>query len=518
MSGINIPGQENKPQPSGGGIELPTGFSRSRARTKSAPAASPPPERPVAPPAPAAPVAASGQPAQRNELLFPPQRAQIQCPSCSTPYAVAVFSIIDLGVNPELRTAILSSQVNFASCPNCGAGGPLGAPLLVHEPGHNWLGIFVPATQGGATSIQMQKSIGDLTQTLMRKLPTEGRKGYLLQPKQYSDWTLFMEQLWGFEGVTPEMLRRQRDQSELLQRLAGLANDRKAVEMVLERSKGLIDRDFFALLDRLTMLTSNQGQQQGVEALQKLRNYLLETTEIGQQIKVRQDKVREIITGFSKESTREEVLAAVLAAWQGEDGKEIVGSLLTAIMPMLDYQFLMMVAERIEQATTDEDRQRLEELRQVVLAYQEQQKQAQQAIVQQVQQVLQEVLQAPDPKVRLRELAEYIDEPFLALVVSSIQGAERNNSAAAARRLRQIYEYAMEIVQESMPAEMRLLNQLLSAPDRAGLIKLLQENRGMLNKEFIEVLKNAEEQMRSGNRNETADQIKSLRAQITLMV
>lgn len=42
----------------------------------------------------------------------------------------------------------------------------------------------------------------------MRKLITEARKGYMLQPKQFMDWQRFMEQMWEFEGVTAEMLRR----------------------------------------------------------------------------------------------------------------------------------------------------------------------------------------------------------------------------------------------------------------------------------------------------------------------
>ena len=94
----------------------------------------------------------------------------IRCPNCGTPYQVALFSIIDLGVNPELKGPLLSGQINIASCPNCGVGGPLSAPLLVHEPVHNFLGVFAPL-QAQNMDIQQQKAIGDLTQTLMRKLP-----------------------------------------------------------------------------------------------------------------------------------------------------------------------------------------------------------------------------------------------------------------------------------------------------------------------------------------------------------
>jgi hypothetical protein len=135
-----------------------------------------------------------------------------------------------------------------------------------------------------------------------------------------------------------------------------------------------------------------------------------------------------------------------------------------------------------------------------------------------VQQVLQEVLQAPDLEEALRQYAEYIDETFLSVLAANIQAAQRNKATAAARRLQQVYDKAMALVQESLPPEMQLINQLLNAPDKAALTKLLQENRPKLNKEFISSLKVLETDMRDAGRDEVADRLKSLRAQISLMV
>lgn len=518
MSGILLPGQENKPA-SDIQIEVPGGFS-SRRRREESPADESPTEAAVTPPAdlptegsPDERTPAHGQPTV--DLLFPPAPVQVRCPNCGTPYTVPLFTIIDLGVNPELKGPLLSGQINVAVCPNCGAGGPLSAPLLIHDAEHQFLGVFAPM-QGQNLDVQQQKAIGDLTQTLMRKLPQEARKGYMLQPKQFADWNRLMEQLWEFEGVTPEMLRRQRSQGELLQRLIPLANDRKAVELALQQRGGeLVDRDFFALLDRYILLANGQGQN--AEPLLQLRNQLLELTETGRAIKARQDKVRAILQGLGANTTREQVLDAILTARQGEDGREIASALTMAVAPLLDYQFLMLVSERLEQATSDEERQRLEELRQTIIAVQEQQSQAQQAMAQQVQQILQQVLQAPDMAAELRKYVEYIDETFLSVLAAMIQSAQRNKSAAAARRLQQVYDQAMGIVQESLPEEMRLVNELLNAPDKASLSKLLQENRGKFNPEFVASLKVLETDMRDAGRTEVADRLKSLRGQIQLM-
>jgi hypothetical protein len=356
-----------------------------------------------------------------------------------------------------------------------------------------------------------------MTQTLMRKLPNEARKGYMLQPKQFMDWQRFIEQIWGFEGVTPEMLRRQRNQGELLQRLAGLANDRKALEIALERSRDLVDRDFFALLDRFLMMSSNQGQQAGVNALMALRATLMELTEVGQQIKVQQDKVRAILSGFTATTTRDEVLDKVLAVWKEEESQELVNSLIGAIAPMIDYQFLLLITQRLESSTDEAERQHLEQLRQLAINLQEQQNATQQEMVQQMQQILQDVLQADDTAAKLREYADVIDEGFLSMLAANIQAAQRNRATAAARRLQQVYEQALVILREQMPEEMRLLNEMIAAPDKAALTQLLKDNRAKFTKEFLASMQEVEGQLRDANRKEIADRLKSIRSQIALM-
>ena len=63
-----------------------------------------------------------------------------------------------------------------------------------------------------------------------------------------------------------------------------------------------------------------------------------------------------------------------------------------------------------------------------------------------------------------------------------------------------------------MPPEMRLVNQLLNADDRAEVSRLLQENHSALTPEFIEALKALEGEMRNNRRVEAADRLKNARA------
>jgi hypothetical protein len=520
MSGIILPGQ-NKPSQGGGaqgggsGIELPKGFSSRRAE--------PEPETPAeeapgaqAPDAGAAAPERQGRRSRASDMLFPPTGAQVQCPNCGTPYVVPVFTIVDLGANPELLGALLGGQLNVAVCPQCGAGGPLSAPLMVHDPGHEFLGVYTPPV--GMDDIQRQKIIGDLTQALMRKLPQDQRRGYMLQPKQYMDWQRFIERLWEFQGVTPEMLRRQRMQTEALQSLMRLADDPSALDIALERSRDLIDRQFFSLLDRLMIMVSQQGDQQGASQMMALRTALLEKTEAGREIKVLQDRIRAVLEAIPPDATREDVLDKLLEAWDGENGREIGSSVVMALGPMLDYHFLLAISNRLEQTTDEATRARLEELRNLVIELQEQQRQDVQSVAAQAQEVLQAILEAEDVDAALAQYGDMIDESLLGLLANNIDRAEKSGATAAVRRLREIYDKALDMLQANMPPELRLINQLVNAPDKAAVRRLLEENRSALTHEFIDALRQLEEDFRGRGGADVADRLKSVRAQAQLMM
>ena len=103
-------------------------------------------------------------------------------------------------------------------------------------------------------------------------------------------------------------------------------------------------------------------------------------------------------------------------------------------------------------------------------------------------------------------------------MAANIERAEKSNATAAARRLRQIYDEAMDIVQERMPPEMRLINQLVNAPDNGAVRKLLEENRSYPDAEFVDALRQLEDDFRRRGGGDVADRLKSVRAQASLML
>lgn len=532
MSEIWTPGSPPSPSSAGGGIELPKGFSSSRrqqnqeskATPESTPLAETPPRSPTdeVDPAPSQPRDGQQDPRtlgrEGNALLFPPTPVQVTCPSCSTPLTVPVFMIIDLGINPELRSMILSRQVNIAVCSSCGAGGPLSAPLMVHDPQHEFLGIVVP----GPTSLddmQLQKVIGEMSQTLMGRLPSEQRLGYMFQIQQFLDWESFLEKLWGFEGVTPEMLRRRQEQSELISSLIRLGSDENAMQMVLDRHKTLIDTDFFALLGQVISTMTAQDQTEQRQVLLNIRRTLLDTTEAGREVKALEERVQDALGKIKPNTTREEFLDLLLGYWlEGNEGETIATTILTAAVGLADYQFLMGLANRLERTDDLEERAALIALRDRVVEMNEQRSQIQQTAAQQTQAILQEVLQATDTDAALREHADDINEMFLAVLASNIEQAEKNKAKFAVERLHMVYEKALAIVEERLPADLKLLNQLLSAADEGALRRLLQEKRSLLSQEFVDALKSLEEQFNREGRASLASRIKSIRGQVTLML
>lgn len=524
------------PQQPSGGIELPKGFARRRTDEEKkeeakeepqAEASGPAPEQtPPAPPAGGArPAPRPRQAGQRPEFLFPPQGVQVQCPNCGTPFTAAVFSIVDLGANPELREPLLSGQVNAAICQNCGAGGPLSAPLMVHDPENEFLGVMVPS-QARLQDAQAQRVIGEMSKALMNRLPNEQRRGYMLNPRQFFDWDSLLEVLWGFEGVTPEMLRTQRDQSELITSLVRLAPDVKAMQMVADRRPNLINRDFFALLGQVIGTLSQQGQetqQAAANALVELRNHLLETTEAGKAVKATEEVLRGAMSRLSPSMSRDDFLDLLLEYWdKGEDGESIVVSLMSIAQGLVDYQFLMALTNRIDETDDPEARAPLLSLRELVVEFSQQaqqgQAQSREAMLQQVQAFLQDVLQAPDPQALMEQRSDELNEVFLAVLASNIEQAQQKNATFAVKRLQAIYTGAMSILQENLPPELKLMNQLVSTHDEKEVRRLLQENREILSQEWVDNLREMEERFRAENNRELASRLKSIRIQAAMLL
>ena len=127
-----------------------------------------------------------------------------------------------------MRSYFLSGQLNVAVCPNCQTPVMLEVPLVYHDPQAEFLAIYFPQ-QLNIPELEKQKMIGELTQSLMRSLPPEQRKGYFLNPRQFVSRQSLADAVYGTMGISQEELDRQRKKAKLVEQFQVFADDPKGL-------------------------------------------------------------------------------------------------------------------------------------------------------------------------------------------------------------------------------------------------------------------------------------------------
>jgi hypothetical protein len=421
-----------------------------------------------------------------------------------------VFSVVDAGQDPVLKSLLLSGQLNVAVCPRCGAGGPLTAPMLYHDPAHDFLGVFVPQQ---IPVNEQQRVIGDLSRRLMNGLPQEARRGYMLTPKQFLSFQSLLEAVLEHEGVTREMLDKQRRQVQLIEQAMMALQDPKGLELLARERDADLDDEFFSLLSMLTDSSANTGDVASARQLVELRERLIELSTWGQRVQ----KQRAAVAQLRADTTPKELVDLVAAA----DDERVVDALVLAGRPLVNYAFFQVLTGRIEGAQQRGDADlaaRLTALREHILQFSQRLDEAQRAAMQQYSALLGEILAASDIQQALAERAAYIDQNFLAVVSTNLQEAEKRGASAAVRRLQEVWDAAVAMINQASPPEVRLVNQLLMAEYPAETRKLLGEHRDLVTADFIEALSELAEQMAAEGEADMATRLRQIRSQAQLML
>lgn len=496
-------------------ILTPKGYSSARRPSSERPEPSPTPQ-PTSPPAsapqPAQP--AAGQEAATGgrravTLKFPPQTVGVTCPNCGATYPVQVFSVVDVGQDPVLKPLLLSGQLNVAICPRCGVGGPISTPFLYHDPEHNFLGVFVPEQVGVN---KQQEVIGQLSRRLMDNLPPEARRGYMLTPKQFLTYQSLLEKILEFEGITREMLDRQRRRVQILEQALTALQDPEGLRQLVKDRNAEMDDEFFSLLQSLISSSVAAGDEAGAHMLVNLRERLIELTTWGESVQ----RQRAALAQLKPDTTPEDLLEMVVTA----QDERVVEALVTAARPLVGYTFFQALTERSEAAQARGDAaeaKRLSSLRDHILDYTKRLDQLQRAVVQQTVAVLNEILAADDVRQAVAERADFIDETFLSVLAANLQEAERRGSKEALEKLQAVWDAVLEVIQQEAPPEVALVNRLLSASYPRETRQILAENKAMLTDEFLETLDALAQQTEAGGDVQLARRLRQIRSQAQLM-
>jgi hypothetical protein len=442
------------------------------------------------------------------------QAVPVTCPNCQNRFVSPVLSLIDTGQAPEAKSIFLSGQSNVAVCPQCGHAGMLSLPQVYHDPEKELLFTYVPPELNLSESEQ-QKIIGDLTNRVMSSLPPEQRKGYLLRPRSFLTLDSMVQAVLEAEGITPEMVQAQQKKASLLERLILTAED-EARQSIAQENDDLIDHEFFQLLTLNLQMAQAQEQQQVVQQLAVLREQLLDWTKGGREIAEQEEAIRELGGQISREELLEKLIDAAKA-----DQETRIETMVTVARPVIDYVFYQQLTERIEAAQDTDKTQEVETLkalRQRILDTTAQIDAEMQKAAAEAGQLLERIVQSDDVEKAVRDNLPHIDELFLNILVSNIQAAEQSGRTEVAQKLQRIGDILMELIQESQPPQIRLINELLAAEYPQGSLALLEDNRELLNEEFVQIMQMVAEDLQQGKRQELASRLAQVKLQVTAML
>jgi hypothetical protein len=420
------------------------------------------------------------------------------CPRCRQPHLAEVNQLFDVAQNPEAKQILLSGQANVAQCPNCGTAYPVSVPIVYHDPEKELLLTYFPPELGLPVNEQ-ERLIGPMITQITNKLPMEKRKAYLLRPQTMFTMQTLVEKVLEGDGITKEMLQASQQRMQLLQRLVSTPPESR-VE-VMKQEEALIDEAFFNMLNRLLEVTMAQRDETSARMLYALQQELFENTAYGRELKEQVGEAQEaarLLQEASKQGglTRQKLLDLIIES----PNTTRVAAMVSMTRTGLDYNFFQLFTEKIDQSEEPE-KTRLTELRNSILEMTQEMDKALQEQVDQVRQVFEEVVAAPNTEEALQKNSAFINEIFMDLLETGLTAARKNSDLDRLAKLNKVKQALQSMAQQYnqavQEATRQALEEILNAPN---LEEAMQQNSDLINQNFLELvegeLKNARQ---SGN-------------------
>lgn len=421
-----------------------------------------------------------------------PQPVQLSCPACGTPFRTGIYTLVDVTEQPELKAALLSGQLNVAVCPNCRTASMLAAPLIYHDAAKQLCLVYFPQELNSRPEEQ-ERFVGEATSFIMRSLPQEAPKGYLLAPKRFLTLPSLLDAILEADGVSRETLERQRGYVELISELAGALQDDEQFDALVAQHQDQLTPEFFATLAAFIQATPPE-QADSRQLLLQLQARLGER--FGEPSDGADDaEFTEAIERLSSISDEELELAVA------------------ELRPLIDYGFFQAWTDRIdaaEAAGQPDEAKRLTDRRARILAIVEQLDSQAQEMFEAGSAVLGEVLQAADPVAALRERADKVDEAFMMVLSANAGAAQRAGREDMVAVLDRLAAEAVEIIQARLTPEERFINELLLAETPQEATKLLRKNVAKINSDLVKRLNELADQEEKRANKPTAERLRQL--------
>jgi CpXC motif protein len=408
-------------------------------------------------------------------------QTQIACPRCRQMIAANVEQLFDVTQDPQAKQRLLGGISNMARCPHCGYQGRLATPIVYHDNDKELLLTYFPPELNVPLNEQ-ERILGPQIKQVMDRLPPEKRKAYLLKPVPNLTYESMMQTILEKDGITPEMLKEQQDRVALIERLLQASSPDVRTEIIKQNNK-LIDEQFFALFSRLAQSAAAGGQEPIARAMVDVQKQLLEETEFGRGLK---ESVGELeaatktLQEVGQALTREKLLDIVLESQS--DAR--VRAYATIARNGMDYQFFQLLSERIDKSS-GEEKARLESIREKLLDYTNEIDKQMEARYKQAQEFVESLLAKDDIVKTVRENLDGFTQDAVDIVNQMLRQASEKNDYTRMGKLQKMVETLREV---STPPEVAFIEQLLDTPDDMALDKMLDENRDLINDQFMEAL------------------------------
>ena len=422
----------------------------------------------------------------------------IACPRCRQMIPANVEQLFDVTHEPASKQRLLSGQSNFARCQFCGYEGRLATPIIYHDNDKELLLTFFPPELAMPLNEQ-EKMIGPLIKKVMDRLPPEKRKGYLLSPRANLTYESMMETILGKDGITPEMLKGQQERVQLMEKLMQITSKDVRSELIKQNTL-IVDEQFFALFSRIAQNAMQSRQEPISRAMIEIQTQLLEETEYGRQLKEsvgELEAAQKILQDEGKGLTREKLLDFVLDAKTDARIRAYV-SLARAGM---DYVFFQNLTEKIEK-TSAEEKTRLEGIREKLLIFTSEADKQLEARFKQGEKFVESLLEQEDIEKATQENLEGFSQDTVEVVNQLLRQASEKNDYTRMGKLQKIVQVLQAA--STPPPEVAFIEQLLLAPDKAAIEKMLTENDAIVNQQFVDALSGLVAQMESQGDNPEA--------------
>jgi hypothetical protein len=324
----------------------------------------------------------------------------------------------------------------------------------------------------------------------------------------------FYEKVLETEGITKEMIDRQRGQAELLNNL--LRADKEVTAYLLKEHAADIDETFFAMLQSYLDAAQQTGNDAQLVKITNLRARLMTSTPAGRQMEQKQLAMH----AFSRDAKKAGGLSPELLLQhiiKNLDDEGVVGALIGAGQEAITYDFFTLLTSEIEAAEAAEAHEkatRLSEVRADLLQLQAEMRQQSQKLVDGALQTLRMILQAPDRQTAVRQHIDKIDDTFMYVLSSNIAQADQQGSEDQLRALSEVQSIIVREIESQYPPEVIFLNQLMEADSEQTQKQLLDENRALVQPQLVQMLEALEKQVAEMGQTDLNQRLNTVKALI----